>query len=47
MKILNQETKFENFNNFLLSDEEMILVRGGDGSDDNGSETPPVTDPEI
>ncbi|HUS86850.1 MAG TPA: hypothetical protein VMW76_06405 [Bacteroidales bacterium] len=48
MKILNQETKFENFNNFLLSDDEMLLVRGGDGEDDGkGTTIPPVTDPEI
>lgn len=48
MKNLNQEIKFENFNAFLLADEEMINVRGGDGDDGNkGTTTPPVTDPEL
>ena len=47
MKNLNQEIKFETFNNFLLADEEMINVRGGDGDDGKGTVTPPVTDPEI
>ncbi len=46
MKNLNQEIKFENFNQFLLADEEMINVRGGD--DEKGTRTPPVTvHPEI
>ena len=45
MKTLNQEN-FENFSDFLLSDEEMILVRGGDG-EEKGMTVPPVTDPEI
>lgn len=47
MKNLNQDANFETFKNFLLSDEEMINVRGGDG-DDKGTVTPPVTaDPEL
>ena len=46
MKTLNQETKFDIFNDFILSDEEMLLVRGGDG-DDKGTVVPPVTIPEI
>ena len=46
MKNLNQETSFENFNQFLLSDNEMISVRGGDDPD-KGTVTPPITDPEI
>lgn len=45
MKTFNQE-KFENFSEFLLSDEEMIHVRGGD-NDGKGEEIPPVTEPEI
>lgn len=50
MKNLNQEIKFENFNEFLLADEEMINVRGGDGETDTGERgtvTPPVVDPEL
>lgn len=49
MKTLNQEINFETFNEFLLSDAEMINVRGGDGNGDyKGQVTPPVTtDPEI
>jgi hypothetical protein len=48
MKNLNQEIKFENFNQFLLADEEMINVRGGEGDDNKGTVVPPVTaDPEI
>lgn len=49
MKSLNQETKFDLFNEFILSNEEMINVRGGDGDprDDKGTVTPPVTIPEI
>lgn len=49
MKNLNQETKFENFQNFLLSDNEMLKVRGGDGDPiEKGTVIPPVTaDPEI
>lgn len=48
MKNLNQEIKFENFNQFLLADEEMINVRGGEGDDGKGTKVPPVTvDPEI
>ena len=47
MRNLNQETNLETFSAFLLSNEEMINVRGGDG-DDKGQVTPPVTaDPEI
>jgi len=45
MKTLNQET-FENFNDFLLTDEEMTNVRGGDGGG-AGENVPPVTEPEI
>ncbi|MDZ7738537.1 MAG: hypothetical protein U5K32_05615 [Bacteroidales bacterium] len=45
MKTFNQE-KFENFSEFLLSDEEMIHVRGGD-SEGKGEETPPATEVEI
>ena len=44
MRTLNQE-KFENFNDFLLSDEEMLLVRGGDG--EKQMTVPPITEPEI
>lgn len=48
MKNLNQPINFENFNDFLLSDNEMLFVRGGDpGDDDKGTVTPPVSDPEI
>jgi hypothetical protein len=53
MKSLNQETKFDLFNEFLLSNEEMINVRGGDGDgdgnppDDKGTTLPPITIPEI
>lgn len=49
MKNLNQEIKFENFNEFLLADEELINVRGGDGNEagEKGTVTPPVVDPEI
>lgn len=47
MKNLNQESKFDLFNEFVLSTEEMINVRGGDGADDKGTVTPPVTVPEI
>lgn len=47
MKTFNQE-KFENFSEFLLSDEEMIYVRGGEGDPvGKGEEVPPVTEPEI
>lgn len=47
MKNLNQENNFETFKNFLLSDEEMINVRGGDGNE-KGTVIPPVTaDPEL
>ena len=31
MKTLNQELTFDNFNEFALTNEEMINVRGGDG----------------
>ena len=46
MRTLIQKN-FENFNDFLLSDEEMILVRGGDGDGDRGMTVPPITEPEI
>lgn len=46
MRTLNQEN-FENFNDFLLSDEEMILVRGGDGDGGKQMNVPPITEPEI
>jgi len=46
MKTFSKET-FENFSDFLLSDEEMILVRGGDSDDGKGEVTPPATEPEI
>ncbi|MDZ7739047.1 MAG: hypothetical protein U5K32_08295 [Bacteroidales bacterium] len=45
MKTFNQE-QFESFSEFLLSDEEMINVRGGDDGG-KGEEVPPVTEPEI
>ena len=48
MKTLNQESKFDLFNEFLLSNEEMINVRGGDGDPDKGTTVPPITaDPEL
>lgn len=31
MKTLNQELTFDSFNEFALTNEEMINVRGGDG----------------
>ncbi len=47
MNNLNQETNFETFNEFLLSNEDMINVRGGDG-EEKGQVTPPITvDPEL
>jgi len=47
MKTLNQEFKFDLFSDFVLSNEEMINVRGG-GDPDKGTTVPPVTaDPEI
>jgi len=46
MKSQNQE-KFENFNEFLLSDEEMILVRGSGPDNEKGMNVPPITEPEI
>ena len=45
MKNLNQEINFETFKDFLLSDEEMINVKGGSGDDNKGTTTPPVVDP--
>lgn len=45
MKTFNQE-QFENFSEYLLSDEEMIHVRGGEG-EEQGEVTPPATEPEI
>jgi hypothetical protein len=41
------ESTFENFNEFLLTDEEMNEVRGGDPGDGKGTTTPPITEPEI
>ncbi len=46
MRTLNQKN-FENFNDFLLSDEEMILVRGGDGDGGRQMTVPPITEHEI
>ncbi len=46
MKKLNQD-ELERFNDFLLSDEEMILVRGGNSDGEKGMSLPPVTEPEI
>ena len=46
MKTIN-ESLLENFNEFLLSDEEMNKVRGGDPGDNKGTTTPPVTEPEL
>ncbi|HDZ40086.1 MAG TPA: rSAM-modified peptide [Bacteroidetes bacterium] len=46
MKKLNQ-IELEKFNEFTLSDEEMILVRGGDSDGEKGMTIPPVTEPEI
>lgn len=46
MRTLNQEI-FENFTDFLLSDEEMILVRGGDGDGGKQMTVPSKTEPEI
>ena len=43
MKTLNQET-FENFNEFLLTDEEMTNVRGGDGGGVRRKLSPPATE---
>lgn len=46
-----RELAFDNFSEYVLSNEEMISVRGGDGNPgnpDKGSEIPPVTsDPEL
>ena len=49
MKTLNQETQFDNFNEFVLSDTEMNHVYGGGDGDpgDRGTVTPPITQPEI
>ncbi len=46
MRTMDQE-KFEKFSDFILSDEEMILVRGGDGDEGGRESAPPVTEPEI
>lgn len=46
-----KQYQLEKFNDFLLSDEEMIFVRGGsgdsNGDDGKGETIPPVTEPEI
>lgn len=47
MKTLNQSTKFDLFNEFVLSNEEMINVRGGDADPEKGTVLPPITEPEI
>lgn len=50
MKTLNLETSFDLFKGFVLSNEEMINVRGGEGdpAGDKGLVCPPATaDPEI
>lgn len=39
--------ELEKFNDFLLSDKEMMFVRGGDGENEKGMNIPPVTEPEI
>lgn len=46
MKTMNQVTNFDLFSEFVLSNEEMINVRGG-GDPEKGSVIPPITDPEI
>ncbi|MDT8401576.1 MAG: hypothetical protein RQ743_07770 [Bacteroidales bacterium] len=46
MKKLNQ-IELEKFIEFSLSDEEMILVRGGNADGEKGMSIPPVTEPEI
>lgn len=38
-----RETAFDNFNEYVLSNEEMITVRGGEGDPEKGSIVPPVT----
>lgn len=48
MKTTTKETGFDIFNEYVLSNEEMIAVRGGDGDPEKGSIVPPVTsDPEL
>lgn len=48
MKTTIKETGFDNFSEYVLSNKEMIAVRGGDGDPEKGSIVPPVTsDPEI
>ena len=42
MKILNFESTKNIFNDFSLSNEEMIYVRGGDGEGDVLPPAPPV-----
>jgi len=46
MKSLNQTINFESFEEFTLTDNEMIVVRGGDGAG-HGDVTPPISDPEL
>lgn len=46
MKNLNQEN-FENFSEYLLSDEDLLMVRGGD-DDGKGQTIPPIVcEPEL
>ncbi|MEZ4999488.1 MAG: hypothetical protein R2727_01990 [Bacteroidales bacterium] len=50
MKNLINETSFDLFKSFVLTNEEMINVRGGDGdpAGEKGTTVPPVTaDPEL
>ncbi|MCD4770311.1 MAG: hypothetical protein K8R35_09100 [Bacteroidales bacterium] len=47
MKSLNQTINFENFNEFTLTDSEMIFVRGGDGEGHGDVIIPPEPEPEL
>lgn len=42
MKTLNQELAFDIFNDFALTNEEMINVRGGEGDPIIMPTTPPI-----